>query len=228
MARPRDPQRLDRILDAARDVFLAVGYRRARMVDVARAAGVSPGLLYSYATGKDALFHLVVQRELGMPVDSDGPAGVPDAAALEELGRRALHDVATIPTIERAAAGDAPADPRAEMASLVGELYDRVHRYRVFIRLMERSASDRPDVAARFYDEGRAPIVDRVAGHLERRAAEGLIAPLPDPRVAARYLVETVAWFANHRYGDHDGAQIDDDVARATVVELTTRALVGS
>lgn len=228
MARPRDPRRLDRILDAARDVFLAAGYRRARMADVARAAGVSPGLLYSYATGKDALFHLVVQRELSMPIDPQAPADTPDAASLEAFGRRALHEVATIPTIERAAAGEVPDDPRAEMASLAGELYDRVHRYRVFIRLMERSAPDRPDIAARFYDEGRTPIVDTIARHLERRAAEGLIAPLPDPDVAARYLVETVAWFANHRYGDHDGAQIDDDVARTTVIELTTRALVGS
>jgi hypothetical protein len=41
-------------------------------------------------------------------------------------------------------------------------------------------------------------------------------------------VIETIAWFANHRYNDHDGAQIDDEVAQATVVQLVTAGLVGS
>jgi AcrR family transcriptional regulator len=228
MARTRAPDRLDRILDAARDVFLATSYRRARMADVARVAGVSPGLLYSYATGKDALFHLVLQREVGMPIDRDAlPLGDPDFDALQAFGRKALGEVATLPALERGRSDEAPADVRAEIAAIVAELYDRVDRYRVFITLMERSAEDRPDLAARFYGEGRAPLVDRIADHLARRSRQGLVAPLPDAHVAARYLVEVTAWFANHRHGDRDGSEIDDSLARATVVELTTRALVG-
>ena len=35
---------------------------------------------------------------------------------------------------------------------------------------------------------------------------------------------QVVAWFANHRHGDRDGALIDDALARATVVELATRS----
>jgi AcrR family transcriptional regulator len=227
MARPRPPGRLDQILDAARDAFLATGYRQARMADVARAAGISPGLLYSYAAGKDALFHLVVQRELGMPLADALPLADPDPAAMEAFGRAALREVATLPTLEAARTGPPPADARAETAALVGELFDRVHRYRIFIKLMERSAADRPDLAARFYDQGRTPLVERIGDHLRQRASEGLLAPVPDPAVAARYVVEVVAWFANHRYGDRDGAEIDPAVARATVVELTTRGLVG-
>jgi AcrR family transcriptional regulator len=226
MARTRPPGRLDAILDAARDVFLGGGYRQARMADVARAAGVSPGLLYSYAAGKDALFHLVVQREIGMPFDDALPMPAPDLDALEAFGRRALREVATLPTLDAADAGP-PADPRAEMEALVGELYDRVLRYRVFIKLMERSAAERPELAARFYDRGRTPLLDGIAHHLERRVADGSIAPLADPAVAARYVVEVVAWFANHRFGDRDGAELDDARARATVVELTARGLVG-
>ena len=41
-------------------------------------------------------------------------------------------------------------------------------------------------------------------------------------------MIETVSWFANHRYGDHDGARIGDDVARATVVQLVAAGLIGN
>jgi AcrR family transcriptional regulator len=64
--RTRSPQRLDDIVDAALQVFLARGYQRTRMTDVATQAQVSPGLLYTYAASKEALFHLVLRRELGV------------------------------------------------------------------------------------------------------------------------------------------------------------------
>lgn len=62
MARTRAPERIHQIVDAALSVFLERGYRRARMADVAEAAGVSPGLLYTYAANKEALFQLVILR----------------------------------------------------------------------------------------------------------------------------------------------------------------------
>jgi AcrR family transcriptional regulator len=43
-------------------VFSRRGYRRTQMAEVAREMGVSPGNLYNYAEGKDALFHLVLRR----------------------------------------------------------------------------------------------------------------------------------------------------------------------
>src|SRR5207302_1397330 len=127
VARTRAPERLQEIADAALDVFFERGYRRARMVDVAEAAGVSPGLLYTYAENKEALFQLVILRAPGVE---------PDETALPS--------------------------------------------------------------------------------------------PTPDPEVAARFVIETVSWFANHRYGDYDGAQIDDGTARETVVQLVSAALVGT
>ena len=82
-------------------------------------------------------------------------------------------------------------------------------------------------LAAAFYDEGRQPHLERLAHYLDRRRAAGLLAPIADTEVAARFLMETVAWFANHRFGDHDGAALDDTAVRAEVIALVTRALVG-
>ena len=226
--RTRAPHRLQDIADAALDVFLRTGYRRARMADVARAAGVSPGLLYSYAESKEALFHLVLQRELGVDVGSlPLPVPTPDPAATRKLVGQALREVGTIPTLE-AATDDPPSGIRSELDAIVGDLYDRVHRYRRFIRLVERSALDWPELSDRFYERGRRPFVGRLGDYISTRVASGRLQPVPDPEVAARFVVETVAWFANHRYGDHDGARIDDSVARATVVQLVTAGLIGS
>jgi AcrR family transcriptional regulator len=225
--RTRAPDRLREIVDAALDVFMRSGYRRARMADVARAAGVSPGLLYTYAETKEALFNLVLQRELGVDVDAlPLPVPTPDPAATRKLVGQALWEVGTIPTLD--AAGDAPADVGAELAAIVGEFYDRVHRYRRFIRLLERSALEWPELADRFYERGRRPFVSRLGEYIRGRVGTGHFRPVPDPDVAARFVIETVSWFANHRYGDHDGARIDDGTARATVVQLVSAGLVGS
>jgi AcrR family transcriptional regulator len=225
MARTRPPQRVDEIVDAALRVFLERGYQRTRMADVASAAAVSAGLLYTYAAGKEALFYLVVQRELGVDLARLAlPVPDPDPEAMQALIRAALHEVSRIPTLEAAASIDDPADAGAELAAIVGEHYDALHRYRRVIRLVERSALDWPELADRFYVKGRRPFVGRLGEYIRRRVSSGHFTTVPDPDVAARYVIEVVAWFANHRYGDRDGALIDDGVARETVVELATRS----
>jgi hypothetical protein len=43
--------------------------------------------------------------------------------------------------------------------------------------------------------------------------------------VTARFVVESVAWFAYHRHGDPDSAAIDDATAETTVIDMTLAAL---
>ena len=52
----------DRVLDAALEVFLKYGYRRATMADIARCAGVSRPTLYVRYPNKQAAFRGVVVR----------------------------------------------------------------------------------------------------------------------------------------------------------------------
>src|SRR6187549_1946877 len=52
----------DRVLDAALEVFLKYGYRRATMADIARGAGVSRPTLYVRYPNKQAAFRGVVVR----------------------------------------------------------------------------------------------------------------------------------------------------------------------
>ena len=128
------------------------------------------------------------------------------------------------PPSKRPESIDDPPDARDELAAIIGEHYDRVHRYRRVIRLVERSALDWPELADRFYVKGHRPFVRRLAEYIERRVASQHFAAVPDADVAARYVIEVVAWFANHRHGDRDGVRIDEALARETVVELATRS----
>ncbi len=62
------------IIAAATEVFLDQGFARARMTDIAAAAGVAKGLLYSYFDDKAALFKGVISELAQHPVrvlDSD-------------------------------------------------------------------------------------------------------------------------------------------------------------
>jgi len=158
VARTRAPDRLEEIADAALDVFIRRGYRRARMVDVAEAAIVSPGLLYTYAANKEALFQLVMLRELGVQLDESAlPAQPPGPEAVQSLVRQALRRLGSIPQLDAAERTDDPPDARAELASIVAEHYEWVQRYRRVIMLVERSALDWPELADLFYSRGRRP-----------------------------------------------------------------------
>src|SRR5262245_48972173 len=228
MVRTRAPRRLEDIVEAATVVFLEKGYRRARMDEIARRAGVSPGLLYTYAEDKEALFQLAQLRELGVDISrSELPVPKPSEKEMQAVARRAFQELVAMPSLTAALATDAPVDVRAELAAIIGEHYERLHRYRRFVRLTERSALDWPEMTERYYTRGRQPHVRKLGSYISRRVASGLLAPVPDADVAARFVIETIAWFANHRYGDFDGAQIPDDIAQATVVQLVTAGLVG-
>ena len=61
---------------------------------------------------------------------------------------------------------------------------------------------------------------------LASRVAAGELRPLSDPAIAAHFLIESIAWFAQHRKRDPNAAMIDDQLARSEVRELLLAAFV--
>jgi AcrR family transcriptional regulator len=57
-------ERLDELVRAASAVLSRTSFERAQMADVAREMGASPGTLYNYVEGKEALLALVLRRAL--------------------------------------------------------------------------------------------------------------------------------------------------------------------
>lgn len=70
-----------KILDAAVDEFLVVGYRRASMRNIAKQAGITVGNIYAYFSGKDDLFENILapvledlNKIIGMDTKTDTPS----------------------------------------------------------------------------------------------------------------------------------------------------------
>ena len=65
-----------------------------------------------------------------------------------------------------------------------------------------------------------------LTAYLDGRAQAGLLRRTPDPAAAARLVLETLTWFARHRFSDPDGAAIPAQVAEDTAVDALVHALV--
>ena len=132
--RPLPEDRLEDLIRAAAAVFSRRGYRRTQMAEVAREMGVSPGNLYNYVEGKDALFHLVLRRGLGERPGEEPPELPITGASVEVTANwvaRRLDFVSDFPKLEAAFTRPQPSDPRAELEAVVGELYDALARLRL-------------------------------------------------------------------------------------------------
>lgn len=227
MPRTRAPGRLVDVADAGLRVFAQHGFRDAQMVDVAREAGIALGTLYGYVASKEALFALVVDHAFaGVDTDAALPLPTPDREELLERVVLRMDVVAALPLLHAAARRRRTSDAAAELDGVLGELWDVTVRTRLAADMIERSARDWPELSRVFYEGVRREIFRALARYVERRASSGAFRPVADPDIAARVVIEAVTWFARHRHGDPDSAEVDDVRARRTVLPMLGAALL--
>jgi len=228
MARKTPPDRLPQLIACATHVFIDQGYRRTQMEDVASALGVAKGTLYLYVESKEALFDLVARcADLVPPLPSFGPLPLPTPKPGATLAyvRERLAQHQTLPTLTAALTRQRVIDARAELAVIVGELYDTLARNRHGIKLLDRSAQDLPELAALWFDTARGGLIATVATYLAARMQRKLLRPLPHVAVTARLIIETVSFWAVHRHWDPHPQVVDEPVARTTVIQFILNAL---
>lgn len=228
MPRAISPERIGQLVETATDVFIAQGYRRTQMEDVAKALGVAKGTLYGYVESKAALFDAAVRC-------ADGHEPLPDPAVLPlrtpkpgstvaSVQARLLKEVSDLELL--AALGrQSPADPSAELGSIVRDLYLRMSRNRRGIKLVDRCAQDQPELAAVWFGQGRSGQHAALVQYLEQRCAKGLLRPPPSTQVAARALLETVAFWAVHRHWDPSPQEVAEADVETTVIDLILHGL---
>ena len=220
-------ERLPELIAAAVRVFTREGYRAARMSAVAAEMGVSEAALYRYVDGKESLFVLAIRHALLL---EDLPAGdlpltaVPLEDTVREV-REFIAEVVPFGTLAEALAG-AAAEPAKELENIVRELYELESRTREAADMLERSARELPEMAELLNAGFRGPVLAALTQYLDSRAAAGLLRRTPDSAAAARLVLETVTWFARHRYSDPYGAAISDQQAEDTVVDALLHALM--
>jgi AcrR family transcriptional regulator len=228
MAR-RPAARFQDLVETATAVFIAQGYRRTQIADVARAMGVAKGTVYLYVESKEALFDLVLRsadapRPLATPPVL--PVRTPSAGASLRYVRARLTEARPTAAILDAAARRRAGDVGAELASLLRGLYSTMARQRTGIKLVDRCAADYPELARVWFALGREAVVGALARYLETRHRTRQLAPMTDVAVAARLIVETIVFWAVHRHWDPAPQAVNEAVAEMSVVRLLTNTLL--
>jgi AcrR family transcriptional regulator len=213
--RTKSPETLPAIAEAALAAFTSYGYRQTQMADVARRLSMSAGNLYLYVEGKEALFELAMRCALGEHL-------APERLPFAGLGRRRraafyrerIVGAAQWPLLRAALVG------RAELADVLGELFDGVAKRRRLIWLLDRCAWEIAELRGAFADEvKRAYIVD-----LTRYVAKTFPAEAP-AEARARAVMEMVVWMAAHRHRDPVPPAVDEAAARSATIALGVAAL---
>ncbi len=88
-------ERREQLLDAAREVMLRYGYRKATLEDVAQQAGVSRATVYNYFSNKEELFRAIISQVVqrlreAVAADLD-PTAPPDEQLLAFVRARERH-----------------------------------------------------------------------------------------------------------------------------------------
>ncbi|MCB9657707.1 MAG: TetR/AcrR family transcriptional regulator [Sandaracinaceae bacterium] len=142
-----------RILDAALETLLDVGYAKTTTVEIGRRAGVARGTLLHHFPDRESLMvaavrHVFERRlaEFEQQVDAlgllDDPHGAPDTDALIELLWRAIDGGTTLAWVELVVATRNDAVLRAELIRLMEEFDERIaERY---VRFLPRAAGAEP------------------------------------------------------------------------------------
>jgi len=155
--RPRDPERLRRIMEAARRHFYAHGLERANVDAIAADAGVSKMTIYSHFASKEGLFEAVVRDRTDRVVG--GLAGVE---------------------------GLDPKQPRKALLA-IEEQYLALAREEDTLghfRSLYGAAGSQPEACLAFYRQGPERLIDDLAAYLRRVDAQGAL-NIRHPRQAA-------------------------------------------
>lgn len=229
MPRLIPPERVQQLISCATDIFIADGYRRAQMDDVAQALGVAKGTLYGYVDAKATLFDACVRCADGhepLPEPSRLPLQAPKpGSTVASVQARLLKEVTDLELLA-ALTRDAPSDAATELRCVLSDLYLRMSRNRFGIKLVDRCAKDQPELAAVWFGQGRSGQNLALAQYFELRAAKGLLRRLPNPPIAARTVLETIAFWAVHRHWDPSPQFVDEASVQAAVVDQLLHGLL--
>jgi AcrR family transcriptional regulator len=226
--RGRKPVRpLTEVADAAMKVFTDKGFRSAGISDVSAALGLSHGALYTYVDSKQALLYLALLRTI--QPDTVATLPLPVAAPPTEEIVTLLESWMVAQTSPRVTGapgvlGTRPAGQ--ELGAIIDTLYGFIESNRRTLQLIDRCAADLPELAQWYFVQRRRTMLEQLGEYLRKGIQAGELRPVPDVPAAARFINETIAWFAMHRYGDPDSAMLDDDACRRTVRHLLLAAFL--
>jgi AcrR family transcriptional regulator len=231
VARKIPEHRFDDLVRVATEVFIAQGYRRTQMADVAEALGVAKGTLYGYVESKEALFELcLAHADDRDPIEVPArlPLPTPKPGALLRMLTTRLAARGELPRMAEALRSRRAHDIRVELEGVLRELYDAMESNHRAIKLIDVCALDHPELAAAWQSAGREGPRDRMADYLASRSRAGQLRPIADPSLAARLVIETITTWTLHIKWDRFPQRFAAKAARDNVIEFLVRGLLAA
>jgi hypothetical protein len=102
-----------------------------------------------------------------------------------------------------------------------------VERLWPMLAVIEKCAAEWPELEAFYFQRTRTAYFARLTQYLQERAGAGYLRPMPDAAVAARLIMESIAWFAWKRHQGRDALAYDDSTVRETLIQFVCSALLG-
>lgn len=230
MTRTIPRERFGQLVEVATKIFIGRGYRLTQMADIADDLGVAKGTLYGYVESKEALFDAAVRYadgHLAQPKVAELPLRTPAQGETVAYVRKRIASEAEDMVLVRVASGSLVIkDAAEELSAVFADLYRRVARNRLALKLVDRCAADYPDLAAVWFGEGRWAQHQLLVELVKARAKRRRIRRVDQPDVVARAILETIAFWAMHRHFDPAPQQVDDAVAEAAVIDLLVNGLL--
>ena len=223
--------RLTDITEAGRSLLGTVGYRRTRMADVAAAAGLSTGSIYTYVDSKEALLHTVLTSFFSPDYlhTTKIPITAPDLGVTLKEVRSGLAREAASPDLESALAADAPVDVRRELTAILDEMYSMVDRLWPVLAVLEKCAEDIVELRDFYFGRHRKGHLSRFALYVQRRAAEGkVLHASTNTELSAQLVVESLTWHAWHRLEGFDQPRFAGPESRRVVIEFAVNGLMAT
>jgi len=164
------PERREQIVATAMRCFAERGFEGTTTRMLARAAGVSEGLIFRHFPTKRSLYRAIIARRI-----AEGPGGLMPAEAAER------------------------GDDRAVLSSIASTLVARVGKDPSFMRLMFFSALEGAPLSRMFYQARVRRVRRFLAAYLERRMKEGALR-VADPAAAAGAFMGMVANYIQQKH----------------------------
>ena len=229
MPRRIPAERFTELVRAATQVFIARGYRRTQMADIAEALGVAKGTLYLYVESKEALFLLCARHcdAVGdVPQPTELPVPHPVAGETLRVLEEKVARESGLPALERALTRSRVRDARLELEGILREIYATMRRNRNALELIDRCGQDHPELATSVQREVREFTQRRLARYLEARGSGRGLRPIGDAFLAARVAMETLTTWAVHIAWDPVPQSFDEKQTEDTVVAFVLNALL--
>jgi len=219
--------KIENIVQAAIEVFIQGGYRLAQVSDIARKARISPGTIYLYFESKEALFDFVVRYAANRTPPEEWPdIPIPTPSLNSTINFVSMRVPHIFPVLFGASKLDNRDDAPNELEYVIREMYRVFFAKRYYIRLMDSSTRDWPQLAE-VWDKGiRKEVVLTLERYIKNRIGQKVFLEVIDTWATARSIVETLNWFATYRPEMPDQAGINDETAEKIVVQLTSRILL--